>query len=166
MLSPVGQGMLLQRAGLLLGLVLFAHAGFRDRIQARNKKICKDRQLNQFFRKDGETNCAKVVKCVADRGDLKLIPTACSPPLVFDIDSQICRRRVEACFLANIENREALSTLHVRIFKHSATGDSITLSYIVAAWLMTRLFCTVVEEFCDNAVIYFIALVTPRFASM
>ena len=90
MLSPVGQGMLLQRAGLLLGLVLFAHAGFRDRIQARNKKICKDRQLNQFFRKDGETNCAKVVKCVADRGDLKLIPTACSPPLVFDIDSQIC----------------------------------------------------------------------------
>merc|ERR1719323_1925710 len=82
--------MLLQRAGLLLGLVLFAHAGFRDRIQARNKKICKDRQLNQFFRKDGETNCAKVVKCVADRGDLKLIPTACSPPLVFDIHSQIC----------------------------------------------------------------------------
>ena len=42
-----------------------------------------------------------------------------------NIDSQICRRRVEACFLANIENREALSTLstvHVRIFKHSATG--------------------------------------------
>ena len=94
MLSPVGLGMVLQRAGVLLvGLlccVIVAQAGFRDRIQARNKKICKDRQLNQFFRKDGETNCAKVVKCVADRGDLKLIPTACSPPLVFDIDSQIC----------------------------------------------------------------------------
>ena len=74
--------MLLHRAGLLLGLVLFAHAGFRDRIQARNKKICKDRQLNQFFRKDGETNCAKVVKCVADRGDLKLIPTSTMPQVL------------------------------------------------------------------------------------
>merc|ERR1719264_1197665 len=85
--------MLLQRAGVLLGflcLPLVTQAGFRDRIQARNKKICKDRQLNQFFRKETETNCAKVVKCVADRWDLKLIPTACSPPLVFDIDSQIC----------------------------------------------------------------------------
>jgi len=65
-------------------------AGFRDRIQARNKELCKDRQLSQFFRKPTETNCAKVVKCVANRGDLKLIPTQCSPPLVFDIDSQIC----------------------------------------------------------------------------
>ena len=93
LLSPVDQEMLLQRAGVFLGLLclpLGTQAGFRDRIQARNKKICKDRQLNQFFRKETETNCAKVVKCVADRGDLKLIPTACSPPLVFDIDSQIC----------------------------------------------------------------------------
>jgi hypothetical protein len=31
-----------------------------------------------------------VVKCVDDRGDLKLIPTSCAPPLVFDIDAQIC----------------------------------------------------------------------------
>merc|ERR1719361_2648024 len=86
--------MVLQRAGVLLSLLsclaIVVQAGFRDRIQARNKKICKDRQLNQFFRKPTETNCAKVVKCVAERGDLKLIPTQCSPPLVFDIDSQIC----------------------------------------------------------------------------
>lgn len=58
--------------------------------------------------------------------------------------------------------RHCPASVHVRIFKHSATGDSITLSYIVAAWLMTstRLFCSV-EEFCDNAVIYFIAPSSP-----
>ena len=32
----------------------------------------------------------KVVRCVTAGGQLKLIPTACSPPLVFDIDAQIC----------------------------------------------------------------------------
>jgi len=79
----------------LLTLLVLSEAtrekrGFRDRIQARNKAICKDRPLNQFFRKDGEENCATVVKCVDARGDLKLVPTKCSPPLVFDIDHQIC----------------------------------------------------------------------------
>ena len=91
---PVSQGMLprgvvsLGLLGVLLGLTA-VHAGFRDRIQARNKELCKDRQLNQFFRKDLK-KCSKVVKCVTNRGDLKLIPTECSPPLVFDIDKQIC----------------------------------------------------------------------------
>ena len=47
----------------------------------------------------------------------------------------------------------------LRIFKHSATGDSITLSYIVVAWMIrsTVVLYSAVEEFCDNAVIYFIA---------
>jgi hypothetical protein len=75
---------------LLLGGAGLALAGFRDRIQARNKEACKGRQRNQFFRKDGERNCGHVVKCVDNRGDIKLVPTRCSPPLVFDIDLQIC----------------------------------------------------------------------------
>jgi len=93
--------MLLRHVPLLLLLALThqVRAGFREKIQERNRRICQDRQLNQFFRKDGQTNCAKVVKCVDDRGDLKLVPTDCSPPLVFDIDTQICNyaERVNNC---------------------------------------------------------------------
>merc|ERR1712002_776410 len=97
-MGTVSPMMLLHQHGPLyavLTLLVLSEAtrqkrGFRDRIQARNKAICKDRPLNQFFRKDGEENCATVVKCVDARGDLKLVPTKCSPPLVFDIDHQIC----------------------------------------------------------------------------
>ena len=45
---------------VLAALAAVAEAGFRDRIEARNKKICEGRSLNQFFRKETESNCGKV----------------------------------------------------------------------------------------------------------
>ena len=85
-----------------------------------------------------------------------------------NIDSQICRRRVEACLSANIEKQGGIvhivhcARAHLQAFRDRS---SLTHTY-TQVWpctLMTICGATLPhlshykEEACDNAVIYFIA---------